>query len=217
MNRKAVLALTAFALTAALAAAPAQAGVTLGLKAGITTSQLGSSLGDLKWRAGVGGGGSLAVDLTPNIAFAPELLWLRKGSTFTSTDVSFGGFDFGNIRTGIDLDYVEVPLLLRLQTGAPGSARLMLVGGPTVAFKVSERLTTDGILDTHLNTDEMETLDYGVAVGAGLRLPAGGLNWTFEARYEQGLADVSKLPFGPDLKNGSVQALVGLEFPLIGR
>ncbi len=96
----------------------------------------------------------------------------------------------------------------------------LLIGFPVsyfIAFKVSEKLTTDGILDTHLDTDEMESLDYGVAVGAGLRLPAGGLNWTFEARYEQGLADVSKLPFGPDLKNGSVQALVGLEFPLIGR
>ncbi len=217
MNRNVALALTALVMTTALAAAPAHAGVTLGLKAGLTTSQLGSDLGDLNRRSGVGGGGSLAVDLTRNLAFAPELLWLRKGSTFTSTNVSFGGFDFGNIRTGIDLDYVEVPLLLRLQTGAPGSARLMLVGGPTVAFKVSEKLTTDGLLDTHLDTNEFETFDYGVAVGAGLRLPAGGLNWTFEARYEQGLADASKLPFGPDLKNGSVQALVGLEFPLLGR
>ncbi len=216
MNRRMLVALFALPLAFALGS-PAHAAVTLGLKAGIVTSQLGTDLGDLKWRSGVGGGASLAVDLTPNVAFAPELLWLRKGATFTSTDVSVGGFDFGNIRTGIDLDYVSVPLLLRLQSGVPGGARLMLTAGPTVAFKISEALTTDGLLDAQLGSDEIETLDYGVAVGAGLRLPAGGLNWTFEARYEQGLTDVSKLPFGPDMKNASVQALVGLEFPLLGR
>ena len=39
--------------------------------------QFGSSLGD-PWRApAFGGGGSLAVDLTRNIAFAPELLLLQ--------------------------------------------------------------------------------------------------------------------------------------------
>lgn len=216
MNRRLALFLLALPLAVSLASAPAQAAVTLGLKAGITTSQLGSSLADLKWRSGVGAGASLAVDLGPNLAFAPELLWLRKGSTFTSTNVVVGGLSFGKIETGIDIDYVEVPLLFRLQTGAAGSPRLMLEAGPTVAFKISETLKTTGLVGVSLDSDQIESLDYGVAVGAGLRLPAGGMNWTFEARYEQGLADVSKLPFGGDLKNGSVQVLAGLEFPILG-
>lgn len=216
MNRRLALVLLTLPLLASLTVASAQAGVTLGLKAGITTSQLGSSLVDLKWRSGVGAGASLALDLTPNVAFAPELLWLRKGSTFTSTNVTIGSTTFGKIETGIDIDYVEVPLLLRLQTGTAGSPRLMLEAGPTVAFKVSEALKTTGLVGISLASDQIESLDYGVAVGAGLRLPAGGLNWTFEARYEQGLANVSKLPFGGDLNNGSVQVLAGLEFPIIG-
>ncbi len=217
MNRTHRITLAALALTFALSlsANPAGAEVKLGLKAGIVTSQLGSDLTDLKWRSGVGGGASLAIDLTPNIALVPEALWLRKGSTFTSTDVVIGGTNFGNIKTGIDLDYVEIPVLLRLQT-APSALRLMLVAGPTVGFKTNEKLSTTGLVNASLSSDEIETFDFGAAVGAGVMGSTGGLHWTIEARYEQGLTNVSKLPFGGDLKNGSVQALAGLEFPLLG-
>lgn len=207
----AVAVLSSFALVPA-----ARAGVDLGLKAGIATSQLGSDLADLKWRSGVGAGASLAFGLTPNLSFAPELLWIRKGSTFTSTDVVVGGIDFGTIKTGIDLDYVEIPVLFRLHSANPGPVKLMLEAGPSVAFKISEKIGTSGLLDASLESDEIESFDWGVIGGVGLLANAGGLKWTVEVRYDQGLADVSKLPFGGDLKNGSVQALAGIEIPLLG-
>jgi len=216
MNRKIVFALLALPLAATLLApAPASADVRLGLKAGIVTSQLGSDLVDLKWRSGVGGGASLAFGLTPNIAIAPELLWLRKGSTFTSTDVVIGGINFGTIKTGIDLDYVSIPVLLRLKTASAGPLNMMIVLGPTVAFKVNEQLNASGLVGYSLDSDQVETMDFGAAAGLGLLGTMGGLNWTIEGRYEQGLTNVSKLPFGGDLKNGSVQAFAGLEFPIL--
>lgn len=215
MNRKIVLALLALPLVAVLASAPADAGIRLGLKAGIVTSQLGSSLADLKWRSGVGGGASLALGLTPNIEITPELLWLRKGSTFTENDVVIGGVNFGTVKTGIDLDYVSIPVLLRLRTASAGPLNFMVVAGPTVGFKVNEKLGVSGLANYSLSSDEIETFDYGVAGGAGLLGTTGGLHWTIEGRYEQGLANVSKLPFGGDLKNGSVQVFAGLEFPIL--
>lgn len=214
MKRIAVVSLSLALLAAVLAAVPAQAGVRLGLKAGIVTSQLGSDLADLKWRSGAGGGASLALGLTPNIELAPEVLWLRKGSTFTENDVTIGGLDFGTVRTGIDLDYVTVPVLLRLRTAAPGPVNFMLVAGPTFAFKVNEKIGVSGLVDYSLDSDQVETFDFGAAVGAGLLGRTAGLNWTLEGRYEQGMTDVSKLPFGGELKNGSVQVFAGLEFPL---
>lgn len=214
MKRVSFAAVLVLSLAATLSPVSAQADVRLGLKAGIATSQLGSDLVDLKWRAGVGGGASLAIGLTPNIALAPEVLWMRKGSTFTSTDVVVGGLSFGRIETGIDIDYVEIPVLLRLHTASEGPLALMLVGGPTVGFKASETLRTTGLVGVSLDSDQIETLDYGVAIGAGLLGNAGGLRWTLEGRYEQGLANVSKLPFGGDLRNGSVQVFAGIEFPL---
>lgn len=219
MNRRLAFALFALVLAAsALAALPtrAVAGVRLGLKAGIATSQLGSDLVDLKWRSGVGGGASLALGLTPNIDLAPELLWMRKGSTFTSTNVTVGGITFGKIETGIDIDYVTIPVLLRLHTSTEAPLAFMLVGGPTIGFKAGEKLKTTGLVGVSLDSDQIETFDYGLAIGAGLLGTTGGLNWTVEARYEHGLANVSKLPFGGDLKNGSVQAFAGLEFPILG-
>lgn len=213
MNRIALASLSAVLLAAVLAPAPAQAGARLGLKAGIVTSQLGSDLADLKWRSGAGGGASLAFGLTPNVELVPELLWLRKGSTFTENDVEIGGIDFGTVRTGIDLDYVTVPVLLRLRTATPGPVNFMLTVGPTFAFKVNEKIGVSGLVDYSLDSDQVETFDFGAAIGAGLLGSTGGLNWTLEGRYEQGMTDVSKLPFGGDLKNGSVQVFAGLEFP----
>lgn len=214
MKRIAAVSLSLALLAAVLATVPAQAGVRLGLKAGIVTSQLGSDLADLKWRSGAGGGASLALGLTPNIELAPEVLWLRKGSTFTDNDVVIGGVNFGTVRTGIDLDYVTVPVLLRLRTSAPGPVNFMLVAGPTFAFKVNEKIGVSGLVDYSLDSDQVETFDFGAAVGAGLLGKMAGLNWTLEGRYEQGMTDVSKLPFGGELKNGSVQVFAGLEFPL---
>ncbi len=215
MKRIAVLSSLAAAILLTLSSAPARADVRLGLKAGIVTSQLGSSLGDLKWRSGAGGGASLALGLTPNLELVPELLWLRKGSTFTENDVVIGGVSFGTVRTGIDLDYVTIPVLLRLRTSSPGPVNFMLVAGPTVSFKMDEKLGVSGLANYSLGSDQVETFDYGIAGGAGLLGRAAGLRWTIEGRYEQGLADVSKLPFGPELKNGSVQVLAGLEFPIL--
>lgn len=215
MNRKSVLALLALPLAFAFPSAPAHAGVSLGLKAGIVTSQLGSDLTDLQWRNGVGGGASLILGLTPNVEIAPELLWLRKGSTFTENDVVIGGVSFGTVKTGIDLDYVTIPVLLRLRTASSGPLDLMLVAGPTVGFKVNEKLGVSGLANYSLDSDEIETFDYGVTGGLGLLGRTAGLRWTIEARYEQGLTNVSKLPFGGDLKNGSVQAFAGLEFPIL--
>ncbi len=215
MNRTAILLALAASLALPLSPSSARADVRLGLKAGIVTSQLGSNLVDLKWRSGAGVGVSLALGLTPNLDLAPELLWLRKGSTFTENDVSIGGINFGTIKTGIDLDYVEIPVLLRLKTASAGPLNLMVVAGPTVAFKVNEQLSASGLVGYSLGTDQIETFDYGVAGGLGLLGTAGGLHWTLEGRYEQGLANVSKLPFGGDLKNGSVQVFAGLEFPIL--
>jgi len=216
MNRKFAFALLVLPFAALLLApAPANAGVRLGLKAGVVTSQLGSDLTDLKWRSGAGGGASLALGLTPSVEIVPEVLWLRKGSTFTDNDVVIGGVDFGTVRTGIDLDYVTVPVLLRLRTAAPGPVNFMLVAGPTFAFKVNEKLGVSGLVDYSLDSDQVETFDFGAAVGAGLLGRTAGLNWTLEGRYEQGMTDVSKLPFGGELKNGSVQVFAGLEFPIL--
>jgi len=53
-----------------------------------------------------------------------------------------------------------------------------------------------------------------VMLGAGVAIPLGGLAVTGEGRYTWGLANVSDLPFGGEVKNSDVLLLVGLEFKL---
>ncbi len=204
---------------AALVAAPflataARAEISLGLKGGICVSQITSDVLDPKWRTGAGGGVSLAIGLLPQLEFAPELLYVRKGAELFATDITIGGITFGDIRTNFDLDYVELPLLLRFNLLPTSRARLMLEGGPVVALKTAEKLTTSGLASLSLSSDEIKSNDYGLMLGGGVGLPLGTARLTLEGRYTFGLADVNDLPFGGELKNSDALILAGLEFPL---
>lgn len=197
----------------ALFAAPARAAVEWGLKAGVSTSQFSTDFGDTKWRTGAAVGMSVAVPITPDLAFAPELLYVRKGATLTSTNVTIGSLTFGTVKTGFDLDYLEVPLLLRYTLPSPGPASLFVTGGPTVSFKVNEAFSASGIVGYSFDSDQVKSSDFGAAVGAGVAVRSSGMRLSLEGRYEFGLVDVSELPFGGSVKNSGAQVMAGVEFP----
>lgn len=196
-----------------LHADPARAAMSLGIKGGVSVSQITSDILDPKWRTGFGGGVSLGIDLGPNLQLSPELLYVRKGAELFATKVTVGGIDFGDIRTTFDVDYLEIPLLLKLNLVPVGPVKLNAIGGPTVAFKTAEKLTTSGLASLSLDSDQLKTTDYGLMLGAGVAIPLGGCSLTGEGRYTWGLANVSDLPFGGELKNNDVLVMVGLEFP----
>ena len=194
-------------------ATPSRAAVSIGFKGGISVSQITSDILDPKWRTGFGGGVSLGIGLTPNLEFMPELLYVRKGAELFASSVTWGGVTFGNIRTTFDLDYLEIPLLLKLKLVPAGPLQLHVLGGPTVAFKTAEKLATSGLASFNLNSDQIKTSDYGLMLGAGFAIPFGGMNLTLDGRYTWGLANVSDLPFGGALKNTDALVMAGLEFP----
>ncbi len=204
----------AAALLSLLAVPAAFAQASVGLKAGLSVSRFSTDFGDTKWRNGAAGGIVVTMPLASGFSFAPELLYVRKGATLTSTNVTVGGIPVAKLETGFDLDYVELPLMLRWSPPSPGPASIFFAGGPTVSVKANEAFTTSGVVGYSFGTDQAKSTDFGVAVGAGAGLKSGGIRWTLEGRWEFGLANISSLPFGGDVKNSGGQVLLGAEFPL---
>ena len=209
---KRLVPLVVLALAVALSAAPAHAGLAFGVKGGVSISQVRADLFDTDNRTGFVGGVYAAFGLTPGLAIQPELLLVRKGAELFSTDVSIGGLDLGDFGTTLDVDYLEIPVLLRFSLPTPGPLGARLLVGPVASFKVNEALSTTGLVDYSFATDQIKTADFGIAAGAAVAFGSGNLRLVGEGRYTLGLADVSDLPYGGDIKNGSFYAMAGLEF-----
>lgn len=89
-----------------------------------------------RWQAGA----LLDYAFTDRFSVRTGLLFTGKGS-----NVRFTGYQTGytpvTIRGGIQLNYLEVPLLLTVAVGSKG---LRLVGGPVVSIALNGRFTSDG-------------------------------------------------------------------------
>jgi hypothetical protein len=190
-----------------------QAGVALGVKGGLSLSHVNADLFDTDNRTGFVGGVYGAFDLSPMFGFQPELLFVRKGAKLFSTDVTIGGITFGSVGSTLDVDYLEIPVLFRLSAPTPGPVDLRLLAGPVASFKVDEKISTTGLVGYSLDSDQIKTADFGVAAGGAVAIRSGSMSVVAEGRYTLGLADVSDLPFGGDVKNGALYATLGLEFP----
>jgi hypothetical protein len=202
---------------AAVAATPAHAGVAFGVKGGISVSQVQADLFDTNNRTGFVGGVYGAFDLTPVIGIQPELLFVRKGARLLSTDVTIGGIHLGAEKLTLDVDYVEVPVLLRFAVPTAGPVGLRLLAGPVASIKANEQLSAGGLIDYSYSSNEIKSADFGIAAGAAVAIHTGNLAVVGEGRYTFGLTNVSDLPFGGDIKNGSIYAMAGLEFGFGGR
>jgi hypothetical protein len=200
------------ALVACLAPA-ARAGMAFGVKGGVSLSHVNADLFDTDNRTGFVGGVYGNFDLSPMFGLQPELLFVRKGAKLFSTDVTIGGTTFGSVGSTLDVDYVEIPALLRLSAPNPGPVDFRLLAGPVLSLKVDEKISTTGLIGVSLGTDQVKTSDFGVAVGGAAAIQNGSLKVVAEGRYTFGLSNVSDLPFGGDVKNGAFYATLGLEFP----
>lgn len=192
---------------------PARAEMAFGVKGGVSLSHVNADLFDTSNRTGFVGGVYGVFGLSPSLGIQPELLYVRKGAKLFSTDVTIGGITFGSVGTTLDVDYVEVPVLLRLSLPTAGPVGARLLAGPVASFKVNEKLSTTGLVDVSLDTDQVKTSDFGFAVGGAVSFGSGSMDVVAEGRYTFGLANISDLPFGGDVKNGAIYAMLGLEFP----
>lgn len=118
-------------------------------------------------------GGFMRIDLTESLAFQPELIYSRQGSSNDSEGID----------SKFKTNFLNIPLLLR--TKMLGSDKLYAIAGPQIGIHLSSELEEDG---NSIDFDKgMRDMDFSVALGLQLDL---NKQFSIEARYNFGLSKI---------------------------
>jgi hypothetical protein len=185
----------------------AQAGTHYaGFRAGVNVSTLkGDEPADLESVQRPLAGFVGVFELTPWLAFQPEVLWSGKGAR-GDLPIRFGSIT--SVKGELTLDYLELPLLLRFRTKPFGRWRPYASGGPGVAANLAadvdvEEITGGSISPTSIAQVEriITDGDLFLVAGAGIGVSFGQLVLEGDARYSAGLLSVEETGRSVDPKN----------------
>lgn len=191
----------------------APAGVThaqgqIGAIVGATFSTL-RGVDDLDSRTGLLGGLALVLPTGGALGLEIDGLFVSKGAKGTNT-----GPD------GLELNYVEVPVLLRfsLAPGLPVSPHFY--AGPYLGYQISCKVQATSADCDDVPGINTKTVDIGGTAGGGVNVSLGGMILTGGLRYSFGVSKVADFDVGTvneSAKNGTFAVYAGLGFPLGGR
>jgi hypothetical protein len=146
------------------------------------------------------------------LALQSEITWIRKGARGTLQGVE------GAIPADLELNYVQIPLLLRLSLPTPLGVRPVLLAGGAMSLETHCSVFTEEseLALTHdcASPDSLErrtSTDWSALFGAGLECDAGPVLIGVEARYDLGLVGVSDVA---GLKNRAGVLTAGVILPL---
>jgi hypothetical protein len=193
-------------------------GIKGGLKIGVSSAKLhGDDVGDLedllgedlKSRIGFSVGGFITFNISEMFAIQPEVLYTMKGLRYE--EEIFGE----TLKVWMKLDYLEIPVLVKIIFPSPGGVNPYLFAGPAVAIKVSGKVKAEfaGESDEE-DIEDMKSTDFGLVIGAGVDFGFGALGkgtLSVDIRYSLGLSTISDFE-GDDVKNGAFSLMVGFSF-----
>lgn len=200
------LLIVSLAVLCAAALLPQTLSAGIGIKGGyalskFTTAPVGGIFSNLPSPVG---GIFFSLGLGP-LAIQPEVLYVRMGGKIEILEDSLEE----------RLEYIQVPVLLKLNVIPAGPLRPFIYAGGYGAYllKANEVTSIDGATDKLDVTENYEKYDYGVIGGAGLTFKLPGISVSVEGRYNYGLKNIKALPGeGESIKNRSMMVLVGLGF-----
>jgi hypothetical protein len=181
-------------LLAGVSAAAQAQGIKYGVKAGGSlTTVTGSDVDGAKNKFGFNGGVLANFGFNDMISIQPEVLYSMKGAKQDGSDDA-----------RINLNYIDVPVLLKVSTGATG---LFFEAGPQVGFLASAKAKSGGIsVDIK---DEFKTVDFGYAAGVGFQVESGP---NVGLRYNGGFTNIAKDASAGTARNSAFQLYVGFMF-----
>ncbi len=177
-----------------------------GLKAGLNFANFhGDDTEGMTFNSKMGlcAGGFITYSINDVFAIQPEVLYTMKG---TKWDTGYGA------TITYSVNYLEIPVLVRLSIASQGSVVPSLFVGPYVAIKLSSKAKIEpegggGSVELDWGED-IKTTDFGVVVGAGVDFSLFSMPVTVDARYTLGLTSMYDSP--DDLKNGVISVMLGL-------
>jgi len=209
---------TLFAASLAVPQASAQ-GIKLGVKGGVNFADVGGDdVSNTKNKTGFIAGGFAEFMIGSMFAVQPEVLYSQKGFKIDDPDVD------GKLK----LDYIEVPVLLKINVPIEGSkVHPSFYAGPAVSFKsscklqgeesgVSFDIDCDSPLIFDLIGEELpiKSTDFGVVFGGGISFDVGGAEVGVDVRYNLGLTKFVDTDPQLDAKNRVISIMGTVGFSL---
>jgi hypothetical protein len=190
----------------------------VGLKGGLSVANLtGEDVDqyDPQTLSAFTGGGFLTLRFTEAFAIQSEVSLLRKGAKIVFDD------EVLDMAGEIRVDYIEVPLFLKLSTPPQGARSLVLaaLAGPVLSFNSDCEIeaSANGVSEKS-KCDDMDvpirSTEWGVAFGAGLGFPVGPGNIWLDGRYALGLTTIDDSDEEDDVRNYHFAVTAGYSLPL---
>lgn len=172
----------------------AQSPVSFGLKGGLNISNLHGS--DIEYEAKTGVMVGAVLDLS-----LPALpMGIESGVYYTQK-----GAEINN--DAINLDYIEVPVLAKVQLGPPGPIKPHLVVGPYLGFNMNAENDAGDDL-----SDSFKSNEFGGIAGVGLDFNMGVAKLNTQARYSYGFTSVYEDDSIDSDRNAVFTIAVGIMF-----
>jgi hypothetical protein len=199
-------------LAAASIDANAQGKIALGLKAGINLANVSldpAPDATKSARMGFLFGGIFEYTLNNMIALQAQPAYCQRGGVLEGT--VFGE----SVKSTTKLDYLEIPLLVKLTFGS-AEMKPYVFAGPNIAILLSAKTKAEVGANTqeedidkaNLNSTDMG-LDIGAGIGYWLKADMGIF---LDARYSLGLTDIDKQSSDYTVKSGDIKICAGLLF-----
>lgn len=179
---------------------------SMGPEFGFNFAKFGKDGDATDFNTGVVLGGFLTYSIRDTYAFTGKILYSQKGAMDSNSD------------TKLHLNYVEVPILLRLFFNREGNVRPNAFVGPSFGFLAgAQSKVGNGDYESINNyKDSYNNFDLGLGVGLGVNIKvAPEMYLIFDARYTHGLSDISKS--AGDVNNQAIAITAGLSIGLSGK
>ena len=171
-----------------------------------------------KMRIGLNVGVFAKIPLAGMVSLQPEVHYAQNGVTLEGKGTEVRKLD-------VRVDYVEVPVLLRLDIPTSSSIHPILLAGASAAYRVKCQLAAsasgtsmsfdcDAITGAgSTSPDPLKKSDFSVVGGAGLAMTSMGRSISLQARYTHGLQNIAtETADGIKPKNRALSILLGIGF-----
>jgi hypothetical protein len=132
-----------------------------------------------------------------------DALYSQKGTKADFRD------EEDDVKIQVGVDYIEVPVMLRINAPIGGGTKIRLFGGPAFAFKVSDKTTVE-VNGVSVEDDDTEFKSYDVGVTAGGALVFGKA--FVDVRYTWGTLNILKDAGGDRAKTRTLGVMAGVGF-----
>ena len=216
-NRIRCLAILSVFLLVAAAAPAGASGLRLGGQlGGSQTSLMGDLPDEGVWEGSFGPTGGIILEycFTSDVALSLQPAYVSRDSRQV-----FSYNPTAPVYTDYELDYISVPLIVRV-SGDPTGVTGFVTAGLDLSFLVDATVKKGS--DSEDISEGLDPTTIGALFGAGIMVPVKRHFLTFEFRYSQGLDDIVNRGgtdtgmASPSVKYRSFSLLVGFLFSLGG-